>query len=52
MPESFNEDVGRRPEAYYFIKNETPAQLEIYKVLKNIFLKKSRGRPLLDISEY
>ena len=26
---SFDELVGRRPQAYYFIKKETPAQVEI-----------------------
>ena len=52
MPESFNSVVGRSSEAYYFIKNETPAQLEIHKVLKNMFLYNSGGRLLLDISEY
>ena len=34
---SFNEVVGRRPQAYYFIKRETSAEVEICKVLKNIF---------------
>ena len=29
--------VGRRPEAYYFIKKETPAQVQICKILKNTF---------------
>ena len=36
-PESFNEVVGRRPQAYYFIKKETLAQVEICKILKNTF---------------
>ena len=34
----FNEVVERRLQAYYFIKKETPAQVEIYKILKNTFL--------------
>ena len=33
----FNEVVGRRPQAYYFIKKETPAQVKICKILKNLF---------------
>ena len=33
----FNEVVGRRPQAYYFIEKETPAQVEICRILKNIF---------------
>ena len=34
-PEFFNKVVGRRPQAYYFIKKETPAQVEIWNILKN-----------------
>ena len=37
MPESFNEVVGRKPQAYYFIKKETLAQVEICKILKSTF---------------
>ena len=48
VPESFDEVVGR----YYFIKKETLTQVEICKILKNIFLENSCGRLLLDISEY
>ena len=33
----FSEVVGRRPQAYHFIKKETPAQVEICKILKNTF---------------
>ena len=33
----FNKVVGRRPQAYYFIKKETPTQVEICKILKNTF---------------
>ena len=36
-PDSFKEVVGRRPQAYYFKKKETPAQVEICKFLKNTF---------------
>ena len=36
-PESFIEVLGRRPHAYYFIKKETPAQVEICKILKSTF---------------
>ena len=37
-PESFDDVVGRRPQVYYFIKKEIPAQVEICKILKNTFL--------------
>ena len=33
----FNEVVRRRPQAYYFIKKETVAQVEICKILKKTF---------------
>ena len=33
----FSEVVGRRPQAYYFIKKQTLAQVEICKILKNTF---------------
>ena len=52
VPESFDEVVGRRFQAYYFIKKETLTQVEICKILKNIFLENSYGRLFLDISEY
>ena len=32
-----NEIVGQRPQAYNFIKKETPGQVEIFKILKNSF---------------
>ena len=39
-PESFiDEVVGRRPQAYNFIEKETPAQVEVCKILKNTFFK-------------
>ena len=33
----FNKVVGRRSQAYNFIKEETPAQVEIFKIVKNTF---------------
>ena len=33
----FDEIVGRKPQPYNFIKKDTPAQVEICKILKNIF---------------
>ena len=50
--QSFNEVVGRRPQAYYFIKNETPAKVEICKILKNTCFIEQMWRMFLNISEY
>ena len=36
-PESFIEVLGRRLQAYYFIEKETPAQVEICKILMRTF---------------
>ena len=33
----YNEVLGRRSQALYFIKKETPAQVEIFRILKNTF---------------
>ena len=40
------------PQAYYFIKKKTPAQVEIYKILKNTVFIEQLWQMLLDISEY
>ena len=51
-PEFLDDVLRRRAEAYYFIKKETPAQVELCKILKNTFLESACGRLLLDISEF
>ena len=50
-PESFNEVVERRSQAYYFIKIETVVLLEICKIFKKPFVTEQLWTTASDISE-